>query len=84
MSIHSDRQAPRRLALDALSAHVREARVAVHRQRNQPVVSADLASARRGLVRALEAYTFALEERQLPVPSALRAELKLHRQLFDW
>ncbi len=84
MSIYSDRTpASRRLVLDALSARVREARTAVQWQRNGAGVSTELARARRGLVRALEEYTFALEERHLPVPSALRMELKLHSQLFD-
>ena len=84
MSIPPDRnQALRRLSLEILSARVREARAAVHRQRNAPVVSTELASARRRHVRALEEYTLALEERRLPVPSALRAELTLHSRLFD-
>lgn len=84
MSTHRDRNpASRRLALDALSAGVRDAREAVHRHRNGPAVSPELAGARRRLVRALEDYTVALEERRLPVPSALRAELQLHSRLFD-
>lgn len=85
MSVHPDRDpASRRLVLDALSARVREARAAVRVQRNRPVASPELAMARRRLVLALEEYTVALEERHLPVPSALRTELRLHRQLFRW
>jgi hypothetical protein len=83
MSIHSDRNpASRRLVLDALSARVREARTAVHRQRHGPVVPTELASSRRRLVTALEEYTIALDERHLPVPSTLRAELKMHSRLL--
>jgi hypothetical protein len=72
------------LPLHVLSRRVREARAAVHRHRFGPVASAELAEARRDLMLALEEYTNALEQRCLPVPYALRTELRLHRQLFDW
>ena len=81
---HRDSAPEQRRSLDELSRKVRDARAAVHRHRHGPVVPADLASARRELVHALQEYTSALEERKLPVPSALRAELQLHRRLFDW
>jgi len=38
--------------------------------------------ARRAVLAALEAYAEALEARRLPMPHALRDELRLHRQLF--
>ena len=74
-------RAPRQQPLGVLSRSVRDARAAVHQHRHEQV-SAELANARRELVQALEAYTSALEDRHLPVPYALRAELRLHSQLF--
>jgi hypothetical protein len=74
--------AARMLPLDVLSRSVRDARAAVHQHRHGPV-TAELANARRDLVHALQEYTAALEDRHLPVPYALRSELRLHRQLFD-
>lgn len=71
-----------RRPLDVLSASVRDARAAVHLHRHGPV-SAELTNARRDLVHALQEYTSALEDRHLPVPYALRAELRLQRRLFD-
>jgi hypothetical protein len=35
------------------------------------------------MLQALEAYIGALESLRLPVPYALRDELRLHQQLFD-
>jgi hypothetical protein len=67
--------------LDVLSRCVRDARAAVHQHRHAQV-PAELASARRELVHALQEYTSALEDRHLPVPYALRAELRLHSRLF--
>lgn len=85
MTPGSDRAAsPRRLAIDALSQDVRDARAAVRRHRHGPATSPDLTNARRNLTVALEDYITALERRHLPVPHALRAELQMHRQLFDW
>lgn len=72
----------RRPPLDVLSRSVRDARAAVHQHRHGPV-SAELTNARRELVHALQEYTSALEARHLPVPYALRAELRLQRRLFD-
>lgn len=85
MSTRSDdgNPAARRPPLNVLSRSVREARAAVHQHRHGPVVPTELAGARRELILALQDYTSALEDRHLPVPSALRAELRLHSQLFD-
>jgi hypothetical protein len=69
------------LPLDVLSRSVRNARAAVHHHRHAQV-SGELANARRELVQALQEYTSALEDRHLPVPYALRAELRLHSRLF--
>jgi len=73
--------ASRRLPLGVLSRSVRDARAAVHKHRHGQV-SAELANARRELVHALQEYTAALEARHLPVPYALREELRLHSKLF--
>jgi len=66
-----------------LGLHVQDARAVVRQRRHPPVVPANLAEARRALIAALEEYTGALEQRHLPVPHALRTELRMHRQLFD-
>lgn len=70
-------------SLGLLVRRVHEARIEVDRCRHGRVVREELAAARRGLLRALQDYTAALERRALPVPARLRAELKLHRDLFD-
>ena len=69
--------------LGLLVHQIHEARTHVEQCRHGQVVREDLAAARRELVRALQAYTSALEHRHLPVPSRLRAELDLHRELFE-
>lgn len=73
-----------RLPLDVLSHRMRVAREAVHQRRQGHAASPELASARHGLVIALDDYIAALEKRHLPVPNTLRAELRLHKQLLDW
>ena len=74
----------RQPSLEMLGLSVRDARAVVRERRHGPVVPTDLADARRALITALAEYTVALEERHLPVPHALRTELELHRELFDW
>jgi hypothetical protein len=69
--------------LGLLVHRISEARTAVDRCRHGPVARDELAAARRELVKALQAYTSALDRRALPVPSRLRAELRLHRELFE-
>jgi hypothetical protein len=68
--------------LDALAGRLREARHAVAEQRHAPVGSEAAASSRRLMLSALEDYIGALEAMRLPVPYALRDELRLHRDLF--
>lgn len=81
---YDDLPLPRPPSLSALGRTVRHAREEVHECRHGAVVAKDLADARRALIAALEDYTAALEKQHLPVPSALRSELQLHRDLFDW
>ena len=73
---------PEPTPLDVLSRRLREARSAVHRQRQGRAASPELDCARRELVAALEDYTRALEKRRLPVPQSLLTELRLLRGLF--
>ncbi len=74
----------RQPSLTALGRTVRDARAEVHRRRHGTVAPQQLTDARRALITALEAYTVALEKQRLPVPSALRSELRMHRDLFNW
>ena len=74
---------PRMPALDVLSGSVREARAVVRQRRHGRVEPKELAQARHALIAALEEYTVALEQRRLPVPHTLRAELEMHRRLFN-
>lgn len=78
-----DARSARRTSLAVLGRSVQDARAVVRQRRHPPVVPAELAEARRALIAALADYTAALERRQLPVPSALRTELEMHRKLFD-
>jgi hypothetical protein len=50
--------------------------------RHAPVGSEAATSSRRLMLSALEDYIGALEAMRLPVPYALRDELRLHRDLF--
>jgi hypothetical protein len=81
---YDDLSLPRPPSLSALGRTVRHARQEVHECRHAVGTTRDLADARRALISALQNYTVALEEQHLPVPSALRAELKMHRDLFEW
>lgn len=74
----------RQPALTALCRTVLDARAEVRRRRHGTVVPRELADARRALVTALQDYTAALEKQNLPVPPALRSELRMHRELFNW
>jgi hypothetical protein len=74
----------RPMPLEILSRRLRHARETVHRHRQGPAGSTELAEARHDLVMALEDYTSALEARGLPVPPSLHTELRLHRRLFGW
>ena len=69
--------------LVTLAGKLREARTAVARHRHGPVGSDAASSSRRIMLRALEDYIGALETLRLPVPYALRDELRLHQRLFD-
>jgi hypothetical protein len=75
---------PRQPSLLALGRTVRSAREEVRQCRHGTGATKDLADARRALINALQNYTVALEDRHLPVPSALRSELQMHRDLFQW
>lgn len=68
--------------LGMLAVRLREAREAVSEHRHGPVGSEAALGSRRMMLQALEDYIGALEERRLPVPYALRDELRLHQQLF--
>jgi hypothetical protein len=68
--------------LGALAGRLREARDAVAEHRHAPVGSEAATSSRRLMLSALEDYIGALEAMRLPVPYALRDELRLHRDLF--
>jgi hypothetical protein len=68
--------------LGALAGRLREARDAVAEHRHAPVGSEAAISSRRRMLSALEDYIGALEAMRLPVPYALRDELRLHRDLF--
>jgi hypothetical protein len=70
-------------SLGTLGVRLREAREAVAEQRGGPIGSEAVARSRRMMLRALEDYIGALETLHLPVPYALRDELRLHQQLFD-
>ncbi len=70
-------------SLGELGVRLRDAREAVAAQRGGPVGSEAVARSRRMMLRALEDYISALETLRLPVPYALRDELRLHQQLFD-
>jgi hypothetical protein len=69
--------------LGILAVRLREAREAVSEHRGGPVGSEAALGSRRMMLRALEDYIGALESRRLPVPYALRDELRLHQQLFQ-
>ena len=68
--------------LGTLAGRLRDAREAVAEHRHAPVGSEAAVSSRRTMLTALEDYIGALESLRLPVPYALRDELRLHRQLF--
>ena len=69
--------------LRVLAIRLREARDAVAQHRHGPVGSEAAVGSRRMMLQALEDYIGALETLRLPVPYALRDELRLHQQLFD-
>lgn len=80
---------PRRVArpdelpsLGILGLRLRDAREAVAEHRHGPVGSEAARRSRRMMLEALEEYIRALETMHLPVPYALRDELRLHQQLF--
>ena len=77
------RQDQRAPDLDGLRRRLGEARTAVASHRGGPVGSEAARASRREMLGALEAYIGELERRRLPVPYALRDELRLHRQIFD-
>lgn len=72
-----------KLPLGMLALRLREAREAVAEHRHGPVGSEAAVGSRRVMLHALEDYIGALESLRLPVPYALRDELRLHQQLFD-
>ena len=71
------------MPLHVLAQRLRVAREAVAEHRHGPVGSEAAAISRRAMLQALEDYIGALEGLRLPVPYALRDELRLHQQLFD-
>ena len=73
---------PRReVPLDVLRDRVRQARDEVATRRQEPGRRDALGQAHLELRRALEALVVELEERHLPVPYALHAELRLHQDI---
>ncbi|MGN6575417.1 MAG: hypothetical protein ACTHKG_07000 [Nocardioides sp.] len=68
--------------LGVLASRLRDARSAVAENRHAPVGSPAAVLSRRAMLTALEDYIGALEAQRLPVPYALRDELRLHRELF--
>jgi hypothetical protein len=74
---------PRPTELGGLQLRLRDARLAVAEHRHGPVGSEAAVTSRRRMLSALEDYIGALEHLRLPVPYALRDELRLHQQLFD-
>lgn len=75
--------ATRPISLQALGNEIHDARSAHQRHRRSPA-SADLENSRHHLVLALENYVAALEDRNLPVPRSIHAELQLLRGLLRW
>lgn len=69
--------------LETLATRLRDARESVAEHRHGPVGSEAAVGSRRTMLVALEDYIGALEAMRLPVPYALRDELRLHQQLFD-
>jgi hypothetical protein len=69
--------------MELLSGRVRQARAALHRERQGRAASPELDLARRQLVSALRDYTRALERCRLPVPHALHTELRIHERLCE-
>ncbi len=68
--------------LSELWRRLQLARRAVADERHTGRTQQDVLEARQAVLTALEAYAKALESRRLPVPYALRDELRLHRTLF--
>ncbi len=70
--------------LDPLSALIQEvisARAAMTVARRAPLGASNVVEATRTrLLHALEAYTAALDERHLPVPYAIRDDLRIQRR----
>ncbi|MBM7507131.1 hypothetical protein JOE61_000945 [Nocardioides salarius] len=69
------------LALSMLRERVRSARDEVALRRQDPGRRDDLGRAHLELRRSLEALVHELEQRRLPVPYALHAELRLHQDI---
>ncbi len=67
--------------LTLLRERVRVARDEVALRRQDPGRRDDLGRAQLELRRALEALVVELEDRRLPVPYALHAELRLHQDI---
>lgn len=68
--------------LAQLHADVVRARGYLAAVRRAPLTGGDrIGTARSEVLAALEAYTAALESQQLPVPYALRDELRLHQRV---
>ncbi|WP_157520101.1 hypothetical protein [Nocardioides dokdonensis] len=67
--------------LTVLRERVRVARDEVALRRQDPGRRDDLGRAQLELRRALEALVVELEDRRLPVPYALHAELRLHQDI---
>ena len=65
--------------LNQLLQELQSARAALAEQRNLPTVPGRLEVAREATLAALEDYVDALERNSLPIPYALRDELRLAR-----
>jgi hypothetical protein len=70
-----------RPTLAELAQDIRAARADVRAMRSAPVVPLNLLSARQTLLRAMEAYAHELTVRRLPIPSQLRDDIRLQRDI---
>jgi hypothetical protein len=68
-------------SLTELADDVRAAATEVRTRRAPPVSERDLLSARRVLLKAMEAYADGLTARRLPIPRVLHDDLRLQREI---
>lgn len=81
MTITNGHRSAAAVPLALLLRDVVEARALVAEERHAAGTSVAHSDARAGLLYALEAYTAALTSQRLPVPYALRDELRIRRRV---